>query len=335
MQYFKGLEYLWMLGFIMIIAGIAKEYNLFASVYTWIKNTFKHNRIVVVLISAIGGALPISGRVTVSAGLLDTIAPKEGKARHKFGIIDYISTHHYYMWSPLEKTVIVSLAVLGITFTEWLEMVWPLILGSLVLIFWYMWFKVDESEINITPTEFSFFEFLKNVVPMIAGISAFVYGLSATLVFGTLAIYYIVLNKVWDIKKLHSYLNYEVLLVVVGAIILGNFFKSYESEFQEYLREMTDAHILAISAVGFVFSFLMGSSGKFVALAAIMATVFGIEYFVWFFAVDYAGYLLSPTHKCVLIGNRYFGTPFGMYYKVLVAWVVILISIAGMLTFVI
>ena len=32
------------------------------------------------------GVLPIKGRVTVSAGLLDTLAPKDKKKREKFGL---------------------------------------------------------------------------------------------------------------------------------------------------------------------------------------------------------------------------------------------------------
>ena len=79
---FDGLSYLWMVFFIMISAGLAKEYALFAPAYAYVKNTFRSNKFVVVILSAIGGVLPIEGRVTVSAGLLDTVAPKQG---HEIG----------------------------------------------------------------------------------------------------------------------------------------------------------------------------------------------------------------------------------------------------------
>jgi hypothetical protein len=93
--------------------------------------------------------------------------------------------------------------------------------------------------------------------------------------------------------------------------------------------------MVIISVIGFVASFLMGSSGKFIAIAVIMAQVFGHEYFLWFFAIDFAGYLISPTHKCVMIGNRYFNTPLSTYYKALVSWGVLLIVTAGIFTFLI
>jgi hypothetical protein len=93
--------------------------------------------------------------------------------------------------------------------------------------------------------------------------------------------------------------------------------------------------MLVISVIGFVVSFLMGSSGKFIAVAVLMAQVFGVEYFLWFFAIDFAGYLLSPTHKCVMIGNRYFGTPVSTYYKALGSWGFLLLAVAGITTFLI
>ena len=115
---FDGLSYLWMVFFIMISAGLAKEYALFAPAYAYVKNTFRSNKFVVVILSAIGGVLPIEGRVTVSAGLLDTVAPKQGRGREKMGIVDYLATHHYYMWSPLEKTVILPIAAFGLTYID-------------------------------------------------------------------------------------------------------------------------------------------------------------------------------------------------------------------------
>jgi hypothetical protein len=120
MEYFSGLGYLWMVFFIMISAGLAKEYNLFVPVYAYIKDTFGSNKFVVVILSAIGGILPIEGRVTVSAGLLDTVAPKCGHGREKMGIVDYLSTHHYYMWSPLEKTVLLPIAAFGLTYSAFI-----------------------------------------------------------------------------------------------------------------------------------------------------------------------------------------------------------------------
>lgn len=337
---FKGISYLWMLFFIMIIAGLAKQYELFAPAYSYVKNTFRSNRFVVALLSAIGGVLPIEGRVTVSAGLLDTVAPKESESRKKLGIVDYLATHHYYMWSPLEKTVILPIAAFGLAYSAFIWMIAPLLVVSLAFITFYIWTQIKEEEIPITPGRFKLSSVIRNVVPMVVAITAYATGVADhTWCFGLLALYYVFITQQWDPKKLLGYIKWDVIAIVAFVIVLGNFLKSYDSAFAAFIKgsmldPTTFVGMLIISIVGFVASFLMGSSGKFIALAVIMSQVFGLQYFLWFFAIDYAGYLLSPTHKCVMIGNSYFGTPLGVYYKALGIWAILLIATAGLFTFV-
>lgn len=152
LNYTRNLDYLFMIIFIMVSAGLAKDHNLFAPAFSYVRNVFRSNKFVLVILSAIGGVLPIEGRVTVSAGLLDTIAPKYGPGRQKMGIIDYLSTHHYYMWSPLEKTVILPIAAFGLTYLGFLELILPLLAVSLIYIGLYIYLKVDEKDVAIEPT---------------------------------------------------------------------------------------------------------------------------------------------------------------------------------------
>jgi len=336
----KNISYLWMIFFIMITAGLAKEHNLFVPAFAYVRNTFRSNKFVVVLLSAIGGILPIEGRVTVSAGLLDTVAPKEGHGREKLGIVDYLATHHYYFWSPLEKTVILPIAAFGLTYTAWLGMVAPLLIVSLAFITWYIWYQVHEEQITIAPGNFKLSAVLRNVIPMFIAIGMYIYN-SAWMVgcFGFLTLYYMLITQEWNFKKLLNYIRWDVLIIVGIVIMLGNWLKTYDGQFQEIIKSSVlnpevFTGMLLISIIGFVISFLMGSSGKFIAIAVLMAQVFGIEYFLWFFAVDFCGYLLSPTHKCVMVGHKYFNTPLGIYYKALGTWGLLLLTTAGIVTFI-
>lgn len=335
----KDIQYLWMIVFIMISAGLAKEYELFAPAYAYVRNVFRSNKFILVILSAIGGILPIEGRVTVSAGMLDTIAPKCGHGRQKMGIVDYLATHHYYMWSPLEKTVIIPIAAFGLTYGAWLGMIWPLLVASVLFISWYIWYKVKDEDLIIPQGRFKTSAVIRSSLPMFVALGAYIYTNNYIMCFGFLALYYIFLTQQWGLKKLLSYVNWEVIFTVAIVIMLGNYFKSEQAYFTQMITDtvVNPNSILGMSiitALGFGFSFLMGSSSRFVALAVLMSQLFGVEYFLWFFAVDYAGYLLSPTHKCVMIGNRYFGTPYSTYYYALGAWVCILFAVAGTITFI-
>lgn len=334
----KDISYLWMIFFIMISAGLAKEYNLFAPAYTYVRNTFRSNKFVIVLLSAIGGVLPIEGRVTISAGLLDTVAPKDGPGREKLGIVDYLATHHYYMWSPLEKTVILPIAAFGLTYSGWLIKIAPLLAVSLIFIFWYIWKQIKDDEIIIAPGNFKLSAVIRNTLPMFVAIGAYAMDVNFILCFGVLTLYYVFITQQWNIKKLLGYVKWDVLAIVTAVIIFGNYLKTMNGHFEAIIKgSAIDPHafigMLIISAIGFTASFLMGSSGKFVAIAVLMSKIFGVEFFLWFFAIDFAAYLLSPTHKCVMIGNRYFGTSLPTYYKALGLWATLLLITAGLVTF--
>ena len=127
------------------------------------------------ILSAIGGILPIEGRVTVSAGLLDTVAPRKGPGREKLGIVDYLATHHYYLWSPLEKTVILPIAAFGLTYAAWLGMIAPLLIVSLLFISWYIWSQVHDEQIVIPSSDFKVSSVTRNVLPMFIAIGAYIY----------------------------------------------------------------------------------------------------------------------------------------------------------------
>lgn len=347
-KYTKGLEYLWLVFFIMIVAGIAKERGLFMPIYSYIKTSFQSNRFVLFLISAISGILPIEGRVTVSAGVLDTITHKTCDHEHhingrqKMGVVDYLSTHHYYLWSPLEKTVILPMATFGISYATWIGLVWPLLVVTAMFVFYYIFFFVKENEINIETADFKISAVIRNVIPFFIAVGSYIYlgGDKHVLpIFGLLALYYIFLTQTWDYKKLLGYINWEVLVTVAVVIVLGNYFKSQEAIINGYIKSLgiditTFLGLIIISGIGLAASFVMGSSGKFIALAVLMSSVFGQQYFLWFFTVDYVGYLLSPMHKCVMVGNRYFGTPLTMYYKGLGLWSCLMLIVAGFYTFI-
>jgi hypothetical protein len=290
----------------------------------------------------VGGLLPISGRVTVSAGMLDTVAPKRGQAgREHYGVVDYLSTHHYYLWSPLEATVLVPMAAFGLTWLAFMQIMWPLLVASVALIVLYILYAVKETDVIVTPiTDFNFkiSEIVRNVVPMIAAIAATIKGIDVAWAFGLLTLYYCLITRTWDIKKLLSYVNWEVIAIVAVIIVFGNYVKGYEKEITAYIKESsfdleTLKGFLLVSGLAFSSSLLLGSSGRFVAMAVLLTQLYGQQYFLWFFALEYAGYLLSPAHKCVAVGKSYFGTPLTKYYKILGLWSVLIIVVGFTCTF--
>ena len=288
-------EYLILLATVMGLSFVAKKNNVFVPVYEFLARNIKSKRAVVALTSAVSGVLPINGRVVISAGILDTLAPKN-KKREKFGIVDYLATHHYYFWSPLEKTVILPIAVLGITYTQFLGRVAPLFIAALIFIMFYIFSVLKEEDIELSITK----------------------------------------KKTSVEEDKQQFVSYAKTLAVVALIIvLGNVISKYSDFIVSFVEATRQDGLLILALIaGFLGSLALGSSSKFGGFTAIAVSIFGIEYLPLFFAVDYAGYVLSPMHKCLAIGKSYFGTPIKKYYSVLASYagLIVLVGVVSFLT---
>lgn len=327
-------EYVLFLAFIMIIAGISKNNNLFIDVFVFLNNYLKSKRMILFFTSAVTGVLPVPGRVTITAGILDTIAPTDKKKRAKFGIIDYLSTHHYYLWSPIEKSVVIPMAILGFTYLDFMLIIYPLLVTTFVIILGYIFINIKEEdiELNIFTGDVNFKRML-NILPFIFGIGFLAFGFNPAIVFSTVASWYIGFFGV-RFKEAISYLNIKLLLVVFGIILFGNYVHLHTEDINNYLKVIpytmeTAAGFLIISTIAFAAAFSLGSSSRFSGIVSILSLTFGIEYFLYFFALEFAAYLLSPVHKCTIIGKMYFGTTFHNYYTVLGTWGLALILVSA------
>jgi len=334
----KGQTYLFLIIFVMMIAGMIKENNLFADVFSFFKESLKSKKAVVAVVSAITGLLPIKGRVTVSAGLLDALAPKKGEpGREKFGPIDYVSTHHYYFWSPLEKTVILPMAAFGLTYAQWFGIIWPLLAVTVVFIVSYLVWGVKESDILLqkTVSTVKVSRITRYVVPYFAGVGAIIAGINFLWAFGFLTLYYMLVTKTFNYKKLFGYVDWKLVLWVAVIIALANTAVNHTDTIKSYLGTVgldinTVSGFVLLSLLSFSSAFFLGSSSRFGAITVLMSSIYGIEYLPWFFAVDFVGYLISPMHKCVSIGMLYFGTKLSYYAKILLLWGLLVISTSGL-----
>jgi len=325
----KGQEFLVYLILIMFVTGILKERGYLMDIFRLLEQKVKSKKMVVFLVSLFGGILPIPGRVAISASMLNSIAPVDNKKRKKFGIIDYLATHHYYLWSPLEKTVIIPMAVLGLTYVQFMSYIWPLLLISALYITYYV-ISLDDDEIDIEVKDepINSRNITLVVIPFLATILMCVFFTKYYFGFFTgFTLWLIYYSNSW--KKLPDYINWELIWIVAAVIILGNLVNSYSNQIENLIKQYNKPqYILIVCLLSFLSSFLLGSSAKYASMVSLLTSVFGLHYFVLFFTLEYSGYLISPSHKCLPIGQKYFHTGFMTYLKALIIWISIMITYA-------
>lgn len=312
----------------MFVTGILKERGYLMDIFRLLEQKVKSKKMVVFLVSLFGGVLPIPGRVALSASMLNSIAPVDNKKRKKFGIIDYLATHHYYLWSPLEKTVIIPMAVLGLTYTSFMSYIWPLLLiTGLYITYYILSLEDDEIDIEVKDDPINWNNILLVVLPFLITILVSCFTEHYFAAFTTFTLYLISYSKSW--KQLIGYVNWELIWIVGVIIILGNLVGSYYPMMEGYIKQYsTPSGILIVTMLGFLSSFLLGSSAKYASIVSLLTSVFGMQYFVLFFTLEYSAYLISPSHKCLPIGQKYFHTGFMTYLKALIVWISIMITYA-------
>ena len=282
---FNNQWYILYLAGIMVASAYVQRNGLIYPLLNKLTVFVPSKRLFVVATSAVAGILPIAGRVSVSAGILDTIAPKDDRRKH-YGILDYLSTHHYYLWSPFEKSVIIPMAVLSLSYAEFMQLMWPLTVIAVVVPFVLIFTLLKEDDVIVQTQKQAF-------------------------------------AKV-------EWVNWQLLVTVAILIMLGNYAREHTDIIKAYL-ENNDWSIISGAWIGFAASFLLGSSSRFAAFTAILASIFGVQYLPLFFAVDYTGYMLSPTHKCFAIGKMYFNTSLVTYYTHIILLCSFIIAVAILL----
>lgn len=272
------LEGIWFVPFvagIMVLTNLVNSRGYLIPVYKFLQERIKSKRLLVALISAFSGVLPIPGRTIVSAGALDGLAPNDSR-RKNYGIINYLSTHHYYLWSPLEATVLIPLSVLGLSYFEFISIIAPLLITVIGITLYYIFFVLKEDDVVI-----------KDVKHTGERVSPFK-------------------NFKWD-----------VVILVAAVIIVGNLIKMYSEDIVGFFMSYGSSVFLA-GVISFVTSFILGSSSKFAGITTLLVTIFGINYLPLLFSLGYAGYLISPTHKCLIITKTYFNLDMSLYRILLI-----------------
>ena len=317
----KGQEYVIFAFCILIVAGLIKKNEYFIHIFNLLSK-IKSKRLFLSLLSITTGTLPVPGRVLISASILDSIKTKSKETRKKFAIVDYISTHHYYLWSPIEKSVIIPMSILGITYYQFISYSVYLLIPTFIYILFYSFVFIKENDLDfvIEQRSFNLQKFLFELMPFLLGLIAMV--LTSTLVLSSviLASYYLLYTR--DLKIFKD-LNYKLLSGIVLIILLGNIVTQHLGTLSNYIQN-SESLVIA-SFVGFLISFSLGSSGKFAGIVALLTTIYGIEYFLLFLCIEFSGYLLSPLHKCLFIGKAYFGISITEYYRHILFWVVSMI----------
>ena len=253
-------------------------------------------------------------------------------------MIDYLSVHHYYWWSPLEKTVVLPMAVMGVSYSTFMGYTIIPLAITLAYTWWYIFTKVPVD--SVVPNleyvrDFNWRRAITGWAPLIATVILLLNTGKAGAPFFfpwflAMSIYYSIVYKDW---KWGRWLDGKFAIIATIVLAFGGIVGQIKGPVMAYLKAATPEMLIPASLVAMVAAYIMGSSGKYAGMTSALVSVFGPQYLVWFLCTEYSGYLISPAHKCLMIGQQYFGTPIKKYMVVLSRLCAILIAYAAITTF--
>jgi hypothetical protein len=319
---------LFLLFSILLISQYLKDKELVNPLLSKIYSKLSNKKLLLFVFVNILGFLPVPGRITLACGVLDTIQDKT-KDNKKMGILAYLSTHHYYLWSPIEKSVIIAMTAAGIGYLTFIKMMLPAIIVYAILLLLIYFVYVKDHDINFTFEKFSRNEFSKTTI--LLHISNLIISLIVSIVFKSYYLFFgiymfgllVIDYKQWyySLKKI----DYMILLYLSMILVGAYYIQVYSTPYFKNIVSIS-AYIYTFLILSFIGSLLLGSSSRYAALTAIGVTLFGVKYLPLFYIIDYAGYFLSPTHKCTMISKMYFNVPLKYYYGVLLGFIIAIIT---------
>jgi integral membrane protein (TIGR00529 family) len=324
---------------IMLLSQLYKETGLINRLSESLSKIIKNPKIVLCVLPAVIGFLPVAGGALMSAPLVDSEAEKLKLSTDKKTYINLWFRHTIFPVYPLSQVLILTAALAMTTVPAIILRQIPVVIVMIIVGYLIGFWKVKnpktteepkkESELNNNLKTFlvAFSPILASIIVAI-GLSVVGLNLSqrgfdvliATFVGLIVLIAISKMNLNLFLKPLKSWSIYGITLAAYGAFLLGSVIRAtgISAIFETLVASGSVDTVLFLTIVPAVLGVLTASAlggvsislpilGGLIALNSKTASLIYMS--------AYLGYVISPTHLCFAFTAQYFKCPFGKAYK--------------------
>jgi integral membrane protein (TIGR00529 family) len=333
--------------FIILMSILYKKTGLIDDLTRSLGGFIKNSKIIVSLLPAVIGLMPVAGGALMSAPMVDAEADKLGLDDSMKTFINIWFRHAIIPVYPITQFIILTAAL---TQTGIDELIIRQILVVIVMIavgYFIGFRKTRPQKTDNTKTEANakanFKLLLISFLPIIITVvlaAILNIDIAVTTLVGVIAILVITKTRVTLFTKtLKNRAIWEVTLAAFAAILLKNVtVASGSSEIiGTAIANTSMPAIVLLSVVPAILGFLMGSPSAAVALSVpILAetVVFIPETAGLLFSSAYLGYMIAPTHLCLVFTAQYFEASINRSFKYLIP-ATIVSMVAALVTYLI
>jgi len=325
---------------IMIFGEFLKSLKSLESLSTGLENLFRSTRLLLILLPATVGLLPMPAGAMMSAPMVEQVGVKKNLPAEVKMVVNYWFRHILEFVWPLYLGVVLTASLLSISLREVILAQLPLSLAMILggALFCARKIKVDEDGVQVKG---DFFQNLRlafhGILPVLV-----VVGLNLTLRLDialalalTMTIFGLV--KKVEIKRWAGMIRTAITLEIVVLILAVMVFKKLITvsgaieTIPNSLADLGVSPIFAIMTVPFAVGLLTGMTSGFVGISYPVLFSFlspnGVNYgyMMLAYGAGFAGVMLSPVHLCLVVTKNYFNAGFSGIYRMLVPASLVLI----------
>jgi len=314
---------------IMWLSMLYKETRIIDTLSESLSRLVNNSKLIISTLPAVIGLLPVGGGALMSAPLVEAETEKLGLKEDKKTYVNLWFRHTIFPIYPVNQVLILSASLTGLTVTTLIIRQIPVVAVMVVVGYfiglWKTPKKPENEKILINRSSESK-RFLVTFLPILATIIAVIaFGVDVSIGAFVGVIFLCAIArpslKVM-IKPLKTWGIWGITLAAYGAFLMRNV--SLEAGISQVFGPFVangSVDILLLLIV--IPAFLSAVTGAVSGGVALSISILGIASYTaktgsLLYMASYLGYVVAPTHLCLVLTAEYFKCPLGKLYKYLI-----------------
>ena len=335
---------------ITIMGNILKAIENFDALVNSLESLIQDNRVVMAIVPAIIGLLPMPGGALVSAPMAGEVGKRLGLSREKRTFFNYWFRHIWEYIFPLYPGIILVSSLLSVPLGEIIKVQFPLTMAAILGGTFFALKRIENINKPETDYEINKFSSLKtlffSIWPILLVIfSCFVLKVPLIIALLGTVILLLLLERIgWDktIRILKESISFRTIFLILGIMVFKEVLiaSGASAILPEELKTIGIPHYVILFAIPFIVGLMVGDTAGFVGITFPVLYPFmntgsvNLNLSMVAFVGGYAGVLLSPTHLCLVLTGEYFGADLSKVYRMLLGPVAFIVIVALLLAYV-
>ncbi len=316
---------------IMALGALAGKLGYLDRFASGLRALISDNRVVIALIPAFGGLLPMPGGTMLTAPMVESAVSTGHATPEQKLFVSYWFRHVWeYVW-PVYPGVVVGAALIGKDVSELFIANWPATLTAIAAGAFFVLRKVDagRNERVKERTRGGWKDIAAGVWPfgiVIAGVLVLKFELILVIL---VVIASLVMKErpagsdIW--RAFRRGTEFQIVTLIIGVAAYKHLLGAAEvvDAVPPFLLQMNLPEIVVIAAVPLIVGLITGVTLAYIAVTfPLLIPLMGgdainMELMMLAFVSGFVGCLLSPVHLCLILTREYFRATWGGIYRLL------------------